>query len=63
MPFLAWKSFMKSYITCVNSPSCGPVRKNHLKPRVCSFGDDDSPVRYGICMRSATLLAAAETLE
>ena len=35
-------------INCVNSPSWGVVLKNHLKPRVVSFGDVDSPFTHGI---------------
>ncbi len=53
---------MKSNMSCVNSPSWGPVRKNHLKPRVVSLGELDSPFTNGTWKRSATWLAAAVTL-
>ena len=62
-PRFAWNSRKKSNITCVKWPSCGEVRKNHLKPRVVSAGDDDSALRNGTPWRSATWLATAVTLE
>ena len=31
----------------VKWPSCGEVRKNHLKPRSVSVGDEDSPFMCG----------------
>ncbi len=53
---------MKSNMSALNVPSCGPVRKNHLKPRVVSFGELDSPLTNGTWKRSATWLVAWVTL-
>jgi hypothetical protein len=38
------------------------VRKNHLKPRRWSVGEEDSPEKYGMPSRSHTTLAVADTL-
>ena len=48
------RSRMKSNIAWLKWPSCGEVRKNHLSPRSVSAGDDDSALRCGTPLRSAT---------
>ena len=60
--FFASRSFRNSKKLRTNRSSCGVVRKNHLKPRVVSDADDDSALRNGIPLRSATWLAVAVTL-
>ena len=54
---------MKSYITCVNSPSCGVTLKKYFKPRSVRFGAVDAPFTYGIPALSATKLDVAVTAE
>ncbi len=46
-PFFFSKSFRNSNMARVKWPSCGEVRKNHLKPRSVSVGDEDSPFMCG----------------
>ena len=41
------RSFMKSNIARLKCPSWGEVRKNHLKPRSVSVGDEDSAFKKG----------------
>ena len=48
MFFLAWNSRMKSNIAVEKCSSWGLERKNHLKPRRWSEGDEDSPEKYGM---------------
>ena len=38
---------MKSNIARLKCPSWGEVRKNHLKPRSVSVGDEDSAFKKG----------------
>jgi hypothetical protein len=50
-------------MTWLKWPSCGLVRKNHLKPLSVSAGDEESAFTNGIPERSATWLAVLVTLE
>ena len=62
MPFRFWRSRRNSKAFCTKSSSCGVVRKNHLKPRWVSAGEEESAFRKGTPLRSATWLAVVVTV-
>ena len=61
--FFFCKSDIKSYITCVNSPSCGVTLKKYFRPRSVKLGAVEAPFTYGIPALSATKLVVAVTAE
>jgi hypothetical protein len=50
----------QSNVSCTTRASCGVVRKNPLKPRWVSDGDEDSGFTKGMQLRSALRLAASD---